>query len=62
MKLDNSRVLCLSQYLQQILITKEVKSWEFTSLDFQEIIESFLAPLLLLVDVVKSLLQTFNVC
>lgn len=41
--LDNSRVLRLSENLQQIVIADEVESWKFISLFLKEVAESLLA-------------------
>lgn len=41
--LDNSRVLRLSENLQQIVIADEVESWKFISFFLKEVAESLLA-------------------
>ena len=41
--LNNSRVLRLSENLQQIVIADEVESWKFISLFLKEVAESLLA-------------------
>lgn len=53
-QLDDGWVLSLGQDLEQILVTKEVKTRELATLQLQIVIQCFLATLLLFIDRVQS--------
>jgi len=45
MRLNDCRIVCLTQYFKQIIVTNEVESGELLSFLFQIVVQGFLAQI-----------------
>ena len=60
MILDDCRILCLTQNLQQIVVTNKVEAWETRALVIQKLRQRLLAALQLVDHRVELVLQTHD--